>query len=416
MGQLEVLNVDASGNKLVMGTDGNYYRNGKIIEVLGGAKNGSGESETTSSTNGKGDQNGKSVDHVSGNGDLNGDIHKESNVEHEKILKKFAEIKAHEKEGIDFYKSGMSIKCTESFRLGPMEKKILTFKMPELDLFVSELAGRRLLVKERDNNKRILTVYRQVTDIIVNERKSEIDILVCNEKENECIVSGNDKEKLIRVYIEKRQNDPENNFDIPEDEDTVKEVDKFMDKHIYDAATTTDIVLKPKTYHTEVCSVQVDKAFSSDPIVLLERTKASSMKIGMRKMILVPKVMNFMKLEGQEGKVPVTMYNASKQTLRISKKTNIASVRVQKSHIAEEKQHKVAVDLRGKKGEILVEDAALVKEDRLVLLTVTKNDVKKPSVVKTLCWNKKAYVPLNGDFLGSKDKDGCRAQFLLEED
>ena len=60
-------------------------------------------------------------------------------AENEKILKKVGEIKSFKK--LDFFKSGMSIMCHEDISLGPREKKIVTFKLPELDLFSSELAG-----------------------------------------------------------------------------------------------------------------------------------------------------------------------------------------------------------------------------------------------------------------------------------
>ena len=50
------------------------------------------------------------------------------------------------------------------------------------------------------------------------------------------------------------------------------------------------------------------------------------MNIGMRKMILVPKIISEVQQDEEEMKVDVKIYNASRQRLRISKKTNIAKV------------------------------------------------------------------------------------------
>ena len=114
-------------------------------------------------------------------------------VDKERIMKKIGEIKSFEKQGLEFFKSGMSILCSEDFSVGPMERKIVTFKMPELDMFSSELAGRKILIKERDNDKRILTIFKQTANVIVNERKSEVDVLVQNERNKECTVKASDK-------------------------------------------------------------------------------------------------------------------------------------------------------------------------------------------------------------------------------
>ena len=50
------------------------------------------------------------------------------------------------------------------------------------------------------------------------------------------------------------------------------------------------------------------------------------MKIGLRKMILVPKIVSQLTEMEKEVKVEVKIYNASRQQLRISKNTNIAKL------------------------------------------------------------------------------------------
>ena len=163
-------------------------------------------------------------------------------------MKKVGEIKSFEKLYLDFFKSGMSIMCHEDISLGPREKKIVTFKLPELDLFSSELAGRRILIKERDNDRDILTVHKQISNIIINERKSEVDVLVFNgHSDKQVVVKASEKVKLIRVYIERNSKDLDHQFDIPED--VIDVVEDILEPEAFDAATTDGIVLMPKTYH-----------------------------------------------------------------------------------------------------------------------------------------------------------------------
>jgi len=76
----------------------------------------------------------------------------------------------------------------------------VTFKLPELDLFSSELAWRRVLIKKGDNDRDILTVHKQISNIIINERKSEVDVLVFNgHSDKQVVVKACEKVKLIRV-------------------------------------------------------------------------------------------------------------------------------------------------------------------------------------------------------------------------
>merc|ERR550532_707856 len=91
-------------------------------------------------------------------------------------MKKIGEIRMYDKKienrDIEFFPSGMSIKLMEEVTVEAKERKIITIGLAELDLFASELAGRKILVKERMNSKRSLTVHRQVAGrkILVKER------------------------------------------------------------------------------------------------------------------------------------------------------------------------------------------------------------------------------------------------------
>jgi len=91
------------------------------------------------------------------------------------------------------------------------------------------------------------------------------------------------------------------------------------------------VVLMPKSFHTERCTVQLKPGEGpalNAAHVILQRTDDYAMKIGMRKLILVPKVLTQLTWEadGEVATVEVQIYNASKQRLRLSKKTNIANV------------------------------------------------------------------------------------------
>ena len=325
-----------------------------------------------------------------------------ADVNHELIAKRIGEIKSFEKEGFQFFKTGMSIKCAECFTIGPRERKLMTFKMEELDLFSSELAGRKILIKERDNDSRILTVFKQIANIIVNDRKSEVDVLVQNDQTRDVVVKAADKEKLIRVYVERLEKDLDNQFEIPEDEDMFEKIDDLVVADPVDAITTTDIVLQPKCYHTELCTVKLPEIHELPPLAVLERTKASSMKIGMRKMILVPKAFNFIKIEdGVNASVLVRMYNAWKMPIRITKKTKIAELKLLRKNLYEETSLSVDVDQRRKYGVLNAPDI-LFKESMPVLLSYLEKGEKKPNIVRLVKRNNKFCVPLENELSGKK--------------
>jgi len=314
------------GRVSIMARNGAYIKNGQEIPILGGSSAFPLESRSPAVSSGTaspfGSEGSLTIPVIGSSEQSKKAVEKQKiiEVDKEKIMKKIGEIKSFEKQGLEFFKSGMSILCSEDFSVGPMERKIMTFKMPELDIFSSELAGRKILIKERDNDKRILTVFKQTANVIVNERKSEVDVLVQNDRNKECRVKASDKVKLIRVYVEKLEKDLDHQFDIPEDDDIISEIEELLEAEPFDAVTSEDIILQPKTYHSEVCTVKISKSYTENPFAVLERTKASGMKIGMRKMILVPKVLSFLNTDKEEATIIVNMYNASKQTLRITKK------------------------------------------------------------------------------------------------
>merc|ERR1712192_270092 len=270
-----------------------------------------------------------------------------------------------ENRDIEFFPSGMSIKLTEEVIVEAKERKIVAISLEELDLFASELAGRKILVKERMNSKRLLTVHRQVAECQVVDRKSRVEVLVENTKDRAVVIKPSEKYKLIRVHVEKQINDLDYQFAIPEDDDFIEDSDEYFEKEVVDALTTTDIVLKPKTYHTELCVAKLDLDYGSDPLVQVEKTKTSKMKNG-------------------EGRLYVKLYNASKSIMRISAKTPIAGLRIQKPGVVGSSGMKVEVDKRRRGvGEVQVTDRYLqLKEEELVVLTWHEGEQRRPTLAR----------------------------------
>ena len=365
-------------NSLQVGPDGQYYKDGQVIPVLGKAANNPLNSSIDSSS---------SMGTVLGVSEIS-DKEKISSEAKERVMKKIGEIRMYDKQienrDIEFFPSGMSIKLTEEVVVEAKERKIIGINLAELDLFASELTGRKILVKERMNSKRLLTVHRQVAVCQVADRKSRVEILVENTKDRQVVIKPSEKYKLIRVHVEKQINDLDYQFAIPEDDDYIEDSDEYFEKEVVDALTTTDIVLKPKTYHTELCVAKLDLDYGSDPLVQVEKTKTSTMKIGMRRMILVPRVVTYIKMENGEGRVFVKLYNASKSIMRISAKTPIAGLRIQKPGVVGSSGMKVEVDKRRRGvGEVLVTDRYLqLKEEELVVLTWREGDQRWPTLAR----------------------------------
>ena len=231
-----------------------------------------------------------------------------------------------------------------------------------------------------------------------------MDVLVFNgHSDKQVVVKASEKIKLIRVYIERNSKDLDHQFDIPEDDDVIDVVEDILEQEAFDAATTNDIVLMPKTYHSEECIVKLNRALNYQSFALMERTKASSMQIGMRKMIIIPKVLYFLdpSPDSQEVKIKIKMYNASKQTLRITKKTKIAQVRLQKSEdVFSEKEHRLEPDQRRKYGEVRDLEGRMIREGQPVLYTHTYDGVTRPSVVNIINRNGRLCVPLGSEQSG----------------
>ena len=363
---------------LQVGPDGQYYKDGQVIPVLGRTLSNPLNSSIDSSS---------SMGTVLGVSEIT-DNEKISAEAKERVMKKIGEIKMYEKKiqnkDIEFFPSGMSIKLTEELVVEARERKLVTITLEELDLFASELAGRKILVKERMNSKRLLTVHRQVAECQVVERKSRVEVLVENTKDRTVVIKPSEKYKLIRVHVEKQINDLDYQFAIPEDDDFIEDSGEYFEKDVVDALTTTDIVLKPKTYHTEVCVAKLDVDYGSDPIVQVEKTKTSTMKIGMRRMILVPKVVTYIKMGNGEGRLSVKLYNASKSIMRISANTPIAGLRIQKPGVVGTSSMKVVADKRRREvGEVQVTERYLqLKEEELVVLTWHERDQRWPAFAR----------------------------------
>eukprot|EP00090_Calanus_glacialis_P001028 TRINITY_DN10736_c0_g1_i4.p1 TRINITY_DN10736_c0_g1~~TRINITY_DN10736_c0_g1_i4.p1 ORF type:complete len:2067 (+),score=620.98 TRINITY_DN10736_c0_g1_i4:267-6467(+) len=404
--RLSELDDGLGGRVSIMARNGVYIKNGQEIPVLGGSSAFPLESRSPALSSGTaspfGSEGSLTIPVIGSSEQSKKAVEKQKiiEVDKERIMKKIGEIKSFEKQGLEFFKSGMSILCSEDFSVGPMERKIVTFKMPELDMFSSELAGRKILIKERDNDKRILTIFKQTANVIVNERKSEVDVLVQNERNKECTVKASDKVKFIRVYVEKLEKDLDHQFDIPEDDDIISEMEVLLEAEPVDAVTSEDIILQPKTYHSEVCTVKILKSYTEKPFAVLERTKASGMKIGMRKMILVPKVLSFLNTDTEVATIIVNMYNASKQTLRITKKTKIASVRIQKPGILLDDDYELSLDQRKKYGEVEGASMSMENEGKPIMLTFTENGSRKPSLVRMVARSGKIFVPLGAELAG----------------
>ena len=367
-----------TGPNLQVGPDGQYYKDGQVVPVLGKSSNNPLNSSVDSSS---------SMGTVLGVSEIS-DKEKISNEAKERVMKKIGEIRMYDKKienrDIEFFPSGMSIKLMEEVMVEAKERKIIAISMEELDLFASELAGRKILVKERMNSKRLLTVHRQVAECQVVDRKSRVEVLVENTKDRAVVIKPSEKYKLIRVHVEKQINDLDYQFAIPEDDDFIEDSDEYFEKEVVDALTTTDIVLKPKTYHTELCVAKLDLDYGSDPLVQVEKTKTSTMKIGMRRMILVPRVVTYIKMENGEGRLYVKLYNASKSIMRISAKTPIAGLRIQKPGVVGSSGMKVEVDKRRKGvGEVQVTDRYLqLKEEELVVLTWREGEQRWPTLAR----------------------------------
>ena len=230
-----------------------------------------------------------------------------------------------------------------------------------------------------------------------------MDVLVENSFDKQVVVKASEKIKLIRVYVERHAKDLDHQFDIPEDDDILDAVEDILDKEAFDATSTNDISMMPKTYHTEECVVKLNKTLDYQSLALMERTNHSSMQIGMRKMIIIPKVLYLLgpSTDSQEVRIKIRMYNASKQKLKFTKKTKIAKVRLQKSEdVFSEKEYRLEPDQRRKYGEVRDLEGREIREGQPILYTHTYDGVPSPSVVNIINRNGRLCVPLGSEQSG----------------
>ena len=89
------------------------------------------------------------------------------------------------------------------------------------------------------------------------------------------------------------------------------------------------------------------------------------------------------------------MYNASKQTLKITKKTNIAQVRLQKDESTfSRREFEIKPDQRRKYGKFVEDDVGSLKPGQLVLLSSVGGN-EKPFIVRLTVRDNKPVVPLS---------------------
>jgi hypothetical protein len=251
----------------------------------------------------------------------------------EKVLLKTAEIKTWQTAGIKFHDEFHDISLKKELKLPvPGGDCVITVSLPELELFASELADRRVLIHFRSlgggTSAASGHIKSQICKLILDDRTPAVDILL---KSKAPTIAPTDY--FFRLRIERTEMDVDNQFFVPVS-------DSFLPaatEQLFDVtactlvATQKDVVLLPKSYHTERCTVLLREdqlAGLNDVLVVLERTTDHSMNIGMRKLILVPKVLTRMSCdqEANMATVEVRIYNASKQRLRLSKNTNIGKV------------------------------------------------------------------------------------------
>ena len=84
--------------------------------------------------------------------------------------------------------SGMSIKRLEDGVVEARHKKIVAVWLAKLELFALEQEGRRILVKERMNSKRQMTVNKQVMVCSMKERRTIVRVLIENKKNSQVTI------------------------------------------------------------------------------------------------------------------------------------------------------------------------------------------------------------------------------------
>ena len=240
----------------------------------------------------------------------------------DKLANKKAESKAFDSLEISFHDKWHFIDLKSAVTVEKLGESLLTIRLSEIEIFMNDLVDRKVLVR-RDNPSP--KIKRQICKLNIEGRSPVVEIIIDSDTKD---ISA--QEKFFKLKIEKFEMDVPDQFFLPHN-DVFDDVSKdIFDMNAPAVATTlVDVVLPPKAFHTEICHVNLkpeDMEIIGTKNVILERTSDHGMNIGMRKMILVPKILSVVKVENGEAKVEVKIYNASRQRLRISKKTNIAKV------------------------------------------------------------------------------------------
>jgi len=240
------------------------------------------------------------------------------------IENKLAEMKAMDSLEVKFHDRPHYISLKKAVDVERPGENIITVRLGEVDIFFNDLNERKVNIR-RDDDGGPVKVRRQICKVTLDGRIPMVDILVdCRNTKIEAM------NKFFKVYIERTDKDGADQFYLPQSDVFEPIINEIFSLGAPLCATTPgDVVLAPKAFHEETCLVNIKseevEAFSSMKVIL-ERTADHGMNIGMRKMILVPRIVSSLKIDGDQVKVSVRIYNASRQRLRISKKTNIAKV------------------------------------------------------------------------------------------
>ena len=240
----------------------------------------------------------------------------------DKLANKKAESKAFDSLEISFHDKWHFIDLKSAVTVEKLGETLLTVRLSEIEIFMNDLVDRKVLVR-RDNPSP--KIKRQICKLNIDGRSPVVEIIIDSDTKD---ISA--QEKFFKLKIEKFEKDVPDQFFLPHNDvfdDVSKEIFNMNAPAV--ATTLVDVVLPPKAFHTEICHVDLkpeDMEIIGTKDVILERTSDHGMNIGMRKMILVPKILSVVRVENGEAKVEVKIYNASRQRLRISKKTNIAKV------------------------------------------------------------------------------------------
>ena len=246
----------------------------------------------------------------------------------DKAAVKLAEIKALENSSLKFHEAYYDISLDKEEQLpGPGDAVILV-KLGELELFSTELADRHVFVHYRAQADNTAVVKSQICKVNLEGKSPTVELLVRSKN-----ATLGPFPLFLRLRIERTELDTDNQFFLPvSDTFHPTATETLFDLHCSTVASTlNDVVLLPKSFHTERCVVPLkpeELATLNDALVILERTPDHGMNIGMRKMILVPKVLSRLACDqsSEQATVEVRIYNASKQRLRLSKNTNIARI------------------------------------------------------------------------------------------